>query len=255
MSKIRPPRQLRTLDPLTKRIWFNVNKTYNVLFHRLDIREGETEADALYRPLMGQTFQDVVGYADIEEDGLIYRIPIIDMENYPRGGVYFDFETMIDTELKPTYDSSTTFIVTSGRSMMFNMYFESSTDATIDITDMDSYVNTTVVVPTNTTLVILLGYLSPWTSDGAEVELGIMTIADYLAWLADENTTELQQAALILGFVTTNNSGQIADADSIFDNYEDEFVTLQRELFNGGVDLSHINAGVVLETGPQDDWP
>lgn len=264
-DKQRTLKQIRTLDPISKREWYNVNKTYNIFFSALDIAENESISDALYKPLKGETYRDVIGYENVNDGDYRYKVQLIDTDNYPRGGVYYDFEVDEDTELKLTYDSTSNFQVTPGRASIFNMYFESNVTVNIDVTDPLSYVDSTGGYDsTNTTLVVLLGMLSPIVEEKVEVEVGIIPIEDYVRWLYNETTSDFQASSLILGFVELDEYGLISGPESIlrnksvivdlYDGLGPITYDFERELLDGGFDRYNVNAGVVLETGVQFDW-
>lgn len=251
------PTQIRTLDPLVKRQWNTVNKTYSVLFHTLDVQEGESIKDALYRPLKGETFHDVIGHVDYESGGDVYRIPVIDNVNYAKGGIYFDYETMEDTELRVEYEDADTINVSPGRAMLFNMYLELPDSNDIDISNVDNYL-LEESVPTNITVAVLLGFLSfdstSLEPNYTEAQIGLIDVNKYNDWLEEETVSEFQRASLLLGFITLDGSGQIPNEDAIDTMYVDSLIFLQRDLFGEQIDFSTLNAGVVTSDGLQNDW-
>jgi hypothetical protein len=258
-----PLKQIRTLDPITKRYWFNVNKTYNILFGELDIRDGEQPIDALYRPLKGESYKETIDHITLNDGTNLQTISMVDLDNYPSGGVFFDFETMLDTELKVMYDTTSTVEITPGRASIFNMYFETSTPLTFHIDNTSSYLNPIVSTPTNETLVVLLGMLSPLIDTKVDVEIGLISVEDYVNWLDDTGTSDIQSTSLVLGMIELNEFGHIENENSILDSHRDVVniygigpteVEINRDILNGGFDLSVVNAGVVTETGPQLDW-
>lgn len=220
------PTQMTILEPFTPRQWYTVNKDCVSIFPTLDKRNGETDAEALYNPLLGSMYDS------------------IDSPNPGLNIIYKDiFSSAVTGDLLLARTGNSTFTVAAGRAIVNNVYMESNETITIDLTSSLSYLDSTAFNDTtgtspNSTYVVLLGVF-----DSTSADVAVISVANYETWLADREAAGLTTTYVILGFIHTDINGYIDSTNGV--SYEYDIYNRSPYSFENLIDYDPLNCGVI----------